>query len=110
MATIKEQVNKIMYYAHTTEEKILTLESSDYFRALKAVDRIEESFTTLEALGLMEDTCGCGGCEANINEAILETLDLDTLVTAFDDLAGDETALVALIAHIVESVNDYEVQ
>lgn len=92
MATIKEQVNKIMYYAHTTEEKILALESSDFCRALKAVDRIEESFTTLETLGLMEDACGCGGCE----DALAKCLEVDAsgmtpeefIKTCFEILGG----------------------
>ena len=72
MATIKEQVDKIMCYADTTEDKILALESSDYFKALKAVERIKDSLSTLESLGLMEDTHGCGGCETAIAECVKE--------------------------------------
>lgn len=109
---MKEKMEKIMEYTGASTEKVLALDAYQFDAAYTCVLNIEENLKALKRFGLEleEEDCGCGGCEANINEAILETLDLDTLVTAFDDLAGDETALVALIAHIVESVNDYEVQ
>lgn len=113
MATIKEKFEKVMEYTDATAEQLLNMCEAELNLCYASVEAIEAESKSLARRGIhlkVEEDCGCGGCEANINEAILETLDLDTLVTAFDDLAGDETALVALIAHIVESVNDYEVQ
>ena len=114
MATIKEMKEKIMSYGEISEEMIDNLSAYQFVSAYNLACEAEKCFNQLsELFGVNifpEEDCGCGGCEVNINEAILETLDLDTVVAAFDDLAGDETALVALIAYIVEEVNGYEMQ
>ena len=62
---------------------------------------VKELYKVLKNL-FEEEDCGCGGCEVNINEAILETLDLDTVVAAFDDLAGDETVKAPHIAEAIQ--------